>query len=157
MTEGTTGDGLMSIFQSITNGPYSMKTWGRLCACAAGEAFLLYAILIAHTLSPVTTHLIGHSSSHPGGTARYQELFNWNGLIPTMVESLFVVAAAWSAFQLTVWALPGISLRRSQAGFDGLTQNAVVNLDGPDWRIRELSLNATAGHQIPWESTDLLH
>jgi len=114
MTEETTGGGLISIFQSITNGPYSTKTWRLLCACAAGEAFLLYAILIAHTLSPVTTHLIGRSSSHPGGAAKYQELFNWNGLIPTMMESLFVVAAVWSAFQLTAWALPGISLRRSQ-------------------------------------------
>jgi hypothetical protein len=77
-----------------------MNTWSLFAACAAGEAFLLYAILIAHTLRPVTALLIGHDSSRPGAAGKYQQLFNWDGLIPTMLGSLFVVAAVWCALQL---------------------------------------------------------
>ena len=67
MTVKTAGGGLMSIFQPITNGSHFMKTWSLLPACAAGEAFLLYAILIAHTLRPVTALLIGHDWSPKHG------------------------------------------------------------------------------------------
>ncbi len=84
----------------ITNRRHSMNTWSLFAACAAGEAFLLYAIVIAHTLRPVTELLIGHDSSRPGAAGRYQQIFNWDGLIPTMLGSLFVVAAAWCALQL---------------------------------------------------------
>lgn len=53
--------GLMSVFQPITNGSNSMNSWSLFSACAAGEAFLLYAILIAHT--PHT----GDSASYRAG------------------------------------------------------------------------------------------
>jgi hypothetical protein len=128
MTEETATGGLMSIFRTITNGPYSMKTWSLLCACTAGEAFLLYAILIAHTLRPVTAQLIGHNSSHPSASARYREIFNWNGLIPTMLGSLLVVAAVWAALQITVRAFARAPLEELQMALADPTSSAVINL-----------------------------
>lgn len=104
--------GLMSVFQSITNGSNFMNNWSLFFACAAGEAFMLYAILIAHTLTPVTALLVGQDSARQGAAARYQEIFNWNGLIPTMMGSLFLAAAVWSAFQLIARALPKAFVKR---------------------------------------------
>jgi len=128
MTQESPAAGLRSILRSITNGPYSIKTWNLLCACAAGEAFLLYAILVAHTLRPVTEHLIGHYSNHPGAAARYQELFNWNGLIPTIMGSLFVVAAVWAALRITARSLARAPLKRLQIDLADPTSNVELNL-----------------------------
>jgi hypothetical protein len=126
MTVKTPASGLMSIFQPIANGSHSMKTWSLLPACAAGEAFLLYAILIAHTLRPVTTLLIGHDSGRQSTVNRYEEIFNWDGLIPTMLGSLLVVAVVWSAFQLTARALPKAPLRQLQMASTDPTSSAVL-------------------------------
>ena len=98
-------------------------------ACAAGEGFLLYAILVAHTLRPVTAILIGHDSGRPGASARYQQVFNWDGLIPTMLGSLFVVAAVWCALQLTARNLPMPPLEQLQmAPAEDPTASGVINL-----------------------------
>jgi len=113
--------GLMSVFQPITNGSNFMNSWSLFSACAAGEAFLLYAILIAHTLTPVTALLIGQDSARQGAAARYQEIFNWNGLIPIMMGSLFLAAAVWSAFQLTARALPKASVKRLRTALPDTT------------------------------------
>jgi hypothetical protein len=128
MTENSAAGGLMSILQSITNGSHSIKTWSRFCACAAGEAFLLYAILFAHTLTPIRAHLIAQNSSHPGAEGRYQEIFNWGGLIPTMLGSLFVVAAVWAALQITARALPTAPLTQLQMALADPASSATVNL-----------------------------
>ncbi len=126
MTEETAVGGLMSLFQPITNSRYSMKTWSLLCACAAGEAFLLYSIFIVHTLRPVTQHLIGHNSGHPGAAARYQEIFNWNGLIPTMMGSLLVVAAVWAALQITARTLARAPFNQLQMALANPTSSGAV-------------------------------
>jgi hypothetical protein len=106
-----------------------IKTWSLFTACAAGEGFLLYAILVAHTLRPVTAILIGHDSGRPGASARYQQVFNWDGLIPTMLGSLFVVAAVWCALQLTARNLPMASLDQLQmAPAEDPTASGVINL-----------------------------
>jgi len=128
MTVKTPAGGLMSIFQPIATGSHSRKTWSLLPACAAGEAFLLYAILIAHTLRPVTPLLIGHDSGRQSTVHRYQEIFNWNGLIPTILGSLFVVAVVWSALQLTARALPNAPLRQLQMGLTDPASSAVLLL-----------------------------
>ncbi len=146
MTAKTTaGGGLMSIFQPTTKSRYSMKTWSLLCACAAGEAFLLYAILIAHTLRPVTQHLIGHNSGHPGAAARYQAIFNWNGLIPTMLGSLLVVAAVWAALQITVRALAKAPFYQVQMALADPSSGAVVYLN--ERALSDLS-DPSAGQEL---------
>jgi hypothetical protein len=128
MTVKTGTRGFRSIFQPSSNGSHSIKPWSVLFACAAGEAFLLYAILIAHTLSPVTALLIGHDPSRPGASARYREVFNWDGLIPTMLGSLLVVAAVWSAMQLTTRAVPKVSLDHLQIALTNPVSSAIINL-----------------------------
>jgi hypothetical protein len=121
--------GPMSLFQPITNGSNSISSWSLLCACGAGEAFLLYAILIAHTLTPVTAILIGPNSGRPGAATRYQEIFNWNGLIPTMLGSLFLAAAVWTALQLIARALPKASVKRLRTVLPvTTTPKAVISL-----------------------------
>jgi hypothetical protein len=128
MTENTAAGGLTSILWPIANGLHSMKTRSLLIACAAGEAFLLYAILIAHTLTPVTAILNGQHSGGQGTSARYQEIFNWDGLIPTMLGSLLVVAAVWSAIQLTGRASSRASLNPLQMAPTDRTSSVVMNL-----------------------------
>jgi hypothetical protein len=128
MTVKTPAGGLISMFEPIANGSHSMKTWSLLPACAAGEAFLLYAILIAHTLRPVTALLIGHDSGRQSPVHRYVEIFNLNGLIPTMLGSLLVVAIVWSALQLTAWALLKPPLRQFQMALTDPTSSAVLIL-----------------------------
>jgi hypothetical protein len=120
--------GLMSAFQPITNGSNFMNSWSLFSACAAGEAFLLYAILIAHTLTPVTALLIGQDSARQGAAARYQEIFNWNGLIPTVMRSIFLAVAVWSAFQLTARALPKASVKPLRTALPDTTPSGVINL-----------------------------
>jgi len=128
MTRKTAAGGLMSIFQPFANGSYSMKTWSLLPACAAGEAFLLYAIVIAHTLRPVTALLPAHDSGRQAMVHRYEEIFNWNGLIPTMLGSLLVVAIVWSALQLTARAIPERPLSQLQTALTDTTSSAVLVL-----------------------------
>ncbi len=114
MTEQNAAGRLMSIFQPIANRSRSMNAWSLGIACAAGEAFLLYSILIAHTLRPVTALLIGQDSGRQSTAHRYQETFNWDGLIPTMLGSLLIIAAVWSALHLTARSLPKSSLPQLQ-------------------------------------------
>jgi len=128
MTAKTPTRSLRSIFRPNTNGLHSIKSWKVLLACAAGEAVLLYAILVAHSLRPVTALLIGQDSGHPGASARYREIFNWDGLIPTMLGSLFVAAAVWSALQLTARVLPGTALNQAQMVLTEPPSRAVINL-----------------------------
>jgi hypothetical protein len=128
MTVKTAAGGLMSMFEPIAKGSHSLKIWSLLPACAAGEAFLLYAILIAHTLRPVTALLIGHDSGRRSTVHRYEEIFNWNGLIPTMLGSLLVVALVWSALQLTAQDLPKPPLRQLQMALTDTTSSAVLIL-----------------------------
>jgi hypothetical protein len=105
-----------------------MNTWSLFAACAAGEAFLLYAILIAHTLRPVTALLIGHDSSRPGAAGRYQQTFNWDGLIPTMLGSLFVVAAVWCALRFSARAFPTAPLKQLHMALADPTSSTVIHL-----------------------------
>jgi len=128
MTVKTATRAIMSMFQPSTNGSHSIKPWSVFLACAAGEAFLLYAIFIAQTLRPVTALLIGHDSGRPGASTRYREIFNWDGLIPTMLGSLLVVAAVWSALQLTGPVRPYASLDQLQVAPTNPPSSAVINL-----------------------------
>lgn len=106
MTGMSSNSASRSLFQPMSIASYCMKRWTIVVACAAGETFLLCAILIAHTLRPVTALLIDQSSHRMGMSGRYQYIFNPDGLIPTMLGSLLVVAAVWCALQLTARALP---------------------------------------------------
>jgi len=107
MIEKTSDCGSSPLLQPISIASHLLKRWRIFTACAAGETFLLYAILIAHTLRPVTALLIDQNSHRMGASGRYQYIFNRDGLIPTMLGSLFVVAAVCSASQLTDRAIPG--------------------------------------------------
>jgi hypothetical protein len=128
MTLKTATSGFMSIFRPGTNGSHSIKPWSVLFACAAGEGFLLYAIFVAHSLRPVTALLIGQDPTRPGASARYREIFNWDGLIPTMLGSLLVVAAVWSAMQLAARDVPKASLDNLQIALTNPLSSAVINL-----------------------------
>ncbi len=128
MTMKTATRGLRSVFQPGTDGSQSFKPWNVFFACAAGQAFLWYAILIAHSLRPVTALLIGQDSGRPGPSARYQEIFNWDGLIPTMLGSLLVVAAVWFAMQLSGRISAGTSPAELQMALTDPPSSAVINL-----------------------------
>jgi hypothetical protein len=72
-----------------------MKILSMLVGFVAAEAFLIYAIFIAHTLKPISFHLI--EQSHSGVPGKYQELFHADGLLLTLVASLMVLAFVWLA------------------------------------------------------------
>lgn len=128
MTEKAAAGCVTSAFRMIKNESRLAKTWSAFAGLAAGEAFLLYAIVIAHTLSPVTALLSGPSSNIRGAAVRYREIFNWDGLFPTIAGSLFVVAAVWSAFQLTAWARSSVSCKPLQMALTNPVSGAVPNI-----------------------------
>jgi len=81
----------------------------RLCLLAGSvcaEAFLLYAIFIAHTLTPVSFYLV--EQAHIGVPGKYASNFHWDGLLSTWSATLVVMLMVWLAARATAWRFAGI-------------------------------------------------
>jgi hypothetical protein len=66
-----------------------------MAGCVAGETCSVYAIFFAHTMNPVSYRLVENNRKLRAIYGRYQEIYNWNGLLFTLVASLVVFAFAW--------------------------------------------------------------
>jgi hypothetical protein len=76
---------------------YAPKEVRRLSLFAgylAGETCSVYAIFIAHTMNPVSYRLVEDNRKLRVIYGRYQEIFNWDGPLFTLV-GLVVFALAW--------------------------------------------------------------
>jgi len=76
-----------------------------LAGFAAGESCSLYAIFVAHTMSPVSYRMVADNLKLRAIYGRYQEQYNLDGLIFTLVVSCAVFAMVWVAVRGIAWAL----------------------------------------------------
>ena len=84
-------------WNELVNPPKRVRRLSLLAGFAAGETCSAYAIFIAHTMNPVSYRLVEHNLKLRAIYGRYQEMYNWDGLLFTLVASLAVFALAWCA------------------------------------------------------------
>ena len=81
---------------------------GRLSLLAgyvAGEACSLYAIFIAHTMSPVSYRMVENNLDFRAIYGRYQEIYSLDGLAFTLITSFAVFAMALCAVRGIAWTI----------------------------------------------------
>lgn len=83
-----------------------------LAGYVAGEICSVYAIFIAHTMNPVSYHLVENNLRLRVLYGRYQETYDLNGLVFTLIVSFVVFAMAWGAVRAIAW-----TTATSEAGF----------------------------------------
>ena len=71
----------------------------------AGETCSVYAIFIAHSMNPVGYRLVENNLKLRAIYGRYQEIYNWNGLLFTLAASLAVFAVAWCGVRAIAQAI----------------------------------------------------
>jgi hypothetical protein len=76
-----------------------------LAGFAAGEGCSLYAIFVAHMMSPVSYRMVADNLKLRAIYGRYQELYDLDGLIFTLVASCVAFGMAWVAVRGIAWAL----------------------------------------------------
>ena len=68
-----------------------------LAGYLAGETCSVYAIFVAHTMSPVSHQLVGSDPRLRAIYGAYRETYNMDGLVFTLAISVLVFAIAWCA------------------------------------------------------------
>lgn len=84
-------------WNQLLNPPKRVGRMSLLAGFAAGEGCSLYAIFIAHTMNPVSYRMVEDNLKLRAIYGRYQELYNIDGLVFTIVASCIVFAMAWCA------------------------------------------------------------
>jgi hypothetical protein len=84
-------------WNQLLNPPKGVRTMSLLAGLAAGEACSLYAIFVAHTMSPVSYRMVAADLKLSAIYGRYQELYDFNGLTLTLVASCVAFSIAWVA------------------------------------------------------------
>lgn len=96
----------------------SVKAVRRLSLLAgyvAGETSSIYAIFVIHTMNPVSYRLVEDNFKLRAIYGEYQEVYNWDGLLLTLVASFVVFALAWCAVQGIALAMATRGLTPSPA------------------------------------------
>ena len=86
------------------------KIAGRVSLLAgyiAGEACSLYASFIAHTMNPVSYRLVENDRNMRAIYGRYQEIYNMDGLVVTLVASSVAFAIALCAVRGLAFTIAG--------------------------------------------------
>lgn len=99
-------------WHQLLNPPRRVASLSLLAGYAAGETCSLYAIFIAHTMNPVSYHLVENNLQLRAIYGRYQEIYDLNGLAFTLIASLVVFAMAWCTVRGIAW-----TTARPEAGF----------------------------------------
>jgi hypothetical protein len=89
----------------LLNPPKGVRGLSLLAGYIAGEICSLYAIFIAHTMNPVSYHLVEDNLQLRAIYGRYQETYNLGGLVFTLVASFAVFAMAWGAVRGIAWTI----------------------------------------------------
>ena len=76
-----------------------------LAGYVAGEACSLYAIFIAHAMSPVSYRMVENNFGLRSIYGRYQEIYNLDGLAFTLIASFAVFAMALCAVRGIAWTI----------------------------------------------------
>src|SRR6185437_3359900 len=96
----------------LLNPPKGVASLSLLAGYVAGEICSVYAIFIAHTMNPVSYHLVENNLRLRALYGRYQETYDFNGLVFTLIVSFVVFAMAWGAVRAIAW-----TTATSEAGF----------------------------------------
>ena len=71
-----------------------------LTALVASQAYLIHATFFAHALTPIGVYVIDrqtHLHLVSGQIGNIEEVFHWDGLIPTILISVLVFVVGWMA------------------------------------------------------------
>jgi hypothetical protein len=98
-------------WNQLLNPPKGVGRMSLLAGFAAGEGCSLYAIFVAHTMSPVSYRMVEDNLKLRAIYGRYQELYNLDGLAFTLLASCVVFAMAWVAVRGIAWAVAAPSAR----------------------------------------------
>jgi hypothetical protein len=85
----------------------AMNRLSLLAGYAAAAAFSIYAIFFANALTPVRILLNEPDLSRQNVSGKYLEIFNWDGLMPTLLAVLAVFVLGWCIVRGTAWAVGG--------------------------------------------------
>ena len=86
-----------------------------LTAVVASQAYSIQAIFFGHALRPVSVYVIDrqtHLRLLSGQIGSIQEVFHWDGMLPTMLISVLVFVAAWMAARGTAKLLAKLATER---------------------------------------------
>lgn len=89
----------------LLNPPKGVGRISLLVGFAAGEGCSLYAILVAHVMSPVSYRMVADNLKLRAIYGRYQEIYRPNGLLFTLMTSCLVFAIAWAVVRGIAWTL----------------------------------------------------
>jgi hypothetical protein len=82
-------------WNELLNPPKAVRRSSLIAGYLAGETCSVYAIFIAHTMNPVSFRLVENNLKLRAIYGRYQEIYNWDGLLFTLAASLVVFGLAW--------------------------------------------------------------
>ncbi len=97
-------------WSQLLNPPRGVGRLSLLAGYVAGEACSLYAIFIAHTMSPVSYRMVENNFELRSIYGRYQEIYNLDGLAFTLIASFAVFAMALCAVRGIAWTIGERSL-----------------------------------------------
>jgi hypothetical protein len=97
-------------WQQLLNPPRGVGRLSLLAGYAAGEACSLYAIFVAHTMNPVSYRMVENDLALRAIYGRYQEVYDLDGLVFTLIASFVVFAMAWFAVRGIAWTIKDGSL-----------------------------------------------
>jgi len=104
--------------RSIEPPALSIRAVSRLslmAAFVAAEAFSIYAVFVAHALTPVHVFIVDRLTNHvlvPGSIGNLEEVFNWNGLLPYLLFTLITFTLTWWAVRWAISITTGPSAAR---------------------------------------------
>jgi hypothetical protein len=100
-------------WNELVNPPKRVRRLSLLAGFVAGETCSVYAIFIAHTMNPVSYRLVEHNLKLRAIYGRYEEIYDWDGLLFTLLASFAVFALAWCAVRGiaagSIMATPGLA------------------------------------------------
>jgi len=109
-------------WNQLSNPPRTARRWSLLAGYLAGESCSVYAIFIAHTMSPVSYRMVDNNYKLRAIYGRYQETYNLDGLVLTLVASLAVFALAWCAVQVIASAMASSGMSATSPAPSTLSQ-----------------------------------
>lgn len=92
-------------WHQLLNPPKGVGRLSLLAGYVAGETCSVYATFIAHTLNPVSYRIVENNLKLRGIYGRYQEIYNFDGLLFTLVASFIVFVMAWCAVRGIAWTI----------------------------------------------------
>jgi hypothetical protein len=82
-----------------------------LTALVVSQAYLIHATFFAHALTPISVFVIDpktHLHLLSGQIGNIEEVFHWDGFIPTILLSVLVFVVGWMAARGTARLLAGL-------------------------------------------------